>query len=164
MAGDRKTYRGKGGGKMIKDDRSFHLRLQEFCDCFMETDYQKELEAASRGVSGDPSSDEEELSLKFLGLAILYGATQEIKNFSIKKGKDNKVLFALEGKGTYQLPPPTAKVADRIFSIARSILHLEEDQGTMPFSMGLRHDRLELKLKLDRKGAEESLTVIFPQS
>jgi hypothetical protein len=34
----------------------------------------------------------------------------------------------------------------------------------MPFSMGLRQDRLELKLKLDRKGAEESLTVIFPQS
>jgi hypothetical protein len=164
LAGIGKTPHGKEGGKIMKDDRGFHLRLQEFCDCFMETDYQKELEAASRGVSGDPSSDEEELSLKFLGLAILYGATQEIKNFSIKKGKGGKVLFDLEGKGTYQLPPPTAKVADRIFFIARSILHLEEDQGTLPFSMGLRHDRLELKLKLDRKGAEESLTVIFPQS
>ncbi|MBP1715648.1 MAG: hypothetical protein H6Q42_3851, partial [Deltaproteobacteria bacterium] len=22
---------------MMKDDRNFHLRLQEFCDCFMET-------------------------------------------------------------------------------------------------------------------------------
>ena len=109
MAGDRKTSREKGDGKMMKDDRSFHLRLQEFCDCFMETDYQKELEAASRGVSGDPSSDEEELALKFFGLAILYGATQEIKNFSIKKGKDGKVLFSMEGKGTYQLPPPRAQ-------------------------------------------------------
>jgi hypothetical protein len=66
---------------MMKDDRNFHLRPQEFCDCFLETDYQKELEAASRGVSGDPSSDEEELALKFLGLAILYGTTQEIQKF-----------------------------------------------------------------------------------
>ncbi len=148
----------------MKDDRSFHLRLQEFCDCFLETDYQKELEAASRGVSGDPSSSEEELALKFLGLAILHGATQEIKNFSLKKGKDGKVLFALEGKGTYQLPPPRPQVADRIFSIARSIMHLQEDEGTLPLSLGLRNDRLELKLKVERKGAEESLTVIFPQS
>ncbi|MBP1716362.1 MAG: hypothetical protein H6Q42_4565 [Deltaproteobacteria bacterium] len=149
---------------MMKDDRNFHLRLQEFCDCFLETDYQKELEAASRGVSGDPGSDEEELALKFLGLAILHGATQEIKKFAIKKGKDGKVLFALEGKGTYQLPPPRAEIADRIFAIARSIMHLEEDQGAMPFSLGLRHDRLELRLKLERNAAEESLTVAFPQS
>jgi hypothetical protein len=163
LAGIGKTHHGKEGGKIMKDDRGFHLRLQEFCDCFMETDYQKELEAASRGMSGDPSSNEEELALKFLGLAILYGATQEIKNFSIKKGKDGKVLFALQGKGAYQLPPPPPPVADRIFSIARSIMHLQEDEGTLPFSLGLRNDHLELKLKMERKGAEESLTVVFPQ-
>jgi len=34
----------------------------------------------------------------------------------------------------------------------------------MPFSLGLRHDRLELRLKLERNAAEESLTVAFPQS
>ena len=149
---------------MIKDDRNFHLRLQEFCDCFLETDYQKELEAVSRGVPGDPSSDEEELALKFLGLAILYGATQEIKKFSLQKRKEGRVLFSVEGKGSYQLPPPAPEIADRIFSITRSIMHLEEDQGTMPFSLGLRHDRLELRLKLERNRAEESLTVAFPQS
>lgn len=149
---------------MMKDDRSFHLRLQEFCDCFLETDYQKELEAASRGVSGDPGSDEEELALKFLGLAILHGATEEIKNFSISKGKDGKVLFSLKGKGTYQLPPPPGRTADRIFSIVRSIMHLEKERGVMPFSLGLRNDRLELKLKLDRKEQSDSLTVTFPKS
>jgi hypothetical protein len=148
----------------MKDDRSFHLRLQEFCDCFMDTDYQRELEDASRGVSGDPNADEEELSLKFFGLAILYGATQEIKNFSLKKGRDGKVLFSVEGKGSYQLPPPRPQIADRIFSIARSIMHLEKDQGALPFSLGLRNDRLDLNLKMEKKGAEESLTVIFPQS
>jgi hypothetical protein len=148
----------------MKDDRSFHLRLQEFCDCFMETDYQRELEAASKGLSGDPNADEEELALKFLGVAILYGATQEIKKFSLKKGKDGKVLFSAEGKGAYQLPAPRPQVADRIFSIARSIMHLEEDQGTLPFSLGLRNDRLELKLKMERKGGEEAFTVVFPQA
>jgi hypothetical protein len=149
---------------MIKDDRSYHLRLQEFCDCYMETDYKKELEAASRGVSGIPGGDQDELALKFLGAAILHGATEEAKNFSIKKGQDGKILFSVEGKGTYQLPPPQTQIADRIFSIVRSITHIEKDQGKMPLSLGLRNDRMELTLHLDRRGAEESLTVAFPQS
>jgi len=29
---------------MIKNDRNYHQRLQEFCDCYMETDPEKELE------------------------------------------------------------------------------------------------------------------------
>ena len=148
---------------MIKDDRSYHLRLQEFCDCYMETDFKKELEAASRGVSGVPGGDEDELALKFLGTAILYGATEEAKSFSLKKGPAGKVFFSVEGKGTYQLPPPQAMMADRIFSIVRSITHIEEDRGKMPLSLGLRNDRMELTLHVDRKGAEESLTVAFPQ-
>jgi hypothetical protein len=148
---------------MIKDDRSYHLRLQEFCDCYMETDYKKELEAASRGVSGIPGGDPEELALKFLGTAILYGATEEAKSFSVKKGTGGKVTFSVVGKGTYQLPPPSAKVAELIFSIARSITHMDEDRGKMPLSLGLRNDRMELNLHHDRKGAEESLTVVFPQ-
>jgi hypothetical protein len=68
---------------MIKDDRSYHLRLQEFCDCFMETDFRKELEKASKGVSGDPGGDPEELALKFLGLTLLDGANEEAKKISL---------------------------------------------------------------------------------
>jgi len=34
---------------MIKDDRNYHQRLQEFCDCYMETDPKKELEKAAKG-------------------------------------------------------------------------------------------------------------------
>lgn len=148
---------------MIKDERNYHLRLQEFCDCYMETDYKKELEAASRGVSGIPGGDPDELALKFLGAAILYGATEEAKNFSIKKAREGKILFSIEGKGKYQLPPPQTQIADRIFSIVRSITHIEKDHGKMPLSLGLRNDRIELTLYLDRVGAEESLTVAFPQ-
>ena len=55
---------------MIKDDRNYHQRLQEFCDCYLESDPKKELERASKGVSGDPSGDLDELALKFLGLVI----------------------------------------------------------------------------------------------
>jgi len=148
---------------MIKDERNYHLRLQEFCDCFMETDYKKELEAASKGVSGDPGGDPDELALKFLGLTFLYGANEEARKISLQRSKEDKVLFTVEARGKYQLSPPSAEVADRVFSIARSITHIDKDKGTSPLSLGLRNDRMEINLKFDRKGGGESLSLVFPK-
>ena len=109
---------------MIKDDRNYHQRLQEFCDCFMETDYRKELDAASKGVSGDPSGDLDELALKFFSLTLLYGANEEANRISLHRSQEGKVLFSVEARGNYQLPSPGVRVADRVFSIARSITHV----------------------------------------
>ena len=149
---------------MVKDERNYHQRLQEFCDCFMETDFKKELETASKGVSGDPSGDPDELALKFFGLTLLYGANEEAKKISLQRSKEGKVLLSVEARGNYQLPPPSVPLADRIFSIARSITHIEKDRGKSPLSLGLRNDRMEINLDIDRKGGGESLAIIFPKS
>ena len=147
---------------MIKDDRNYHQRLQEFCDCYMETDPKKELEKAAKGVSGDPGGDPDELALKFLGLGIFYGAAEKAKKISIERSKEGKVLFSVESRGKYQLPSPSAQLADRIISIARTITHIDEDHGKIPVSLGLRNDRIELTFQFDRKKDEESLSILFP--
>lgn len=147
----------------MKDERNYHQRLQEFCDCYLETDPKTELEKASKGVSGDPGGDLDELALKFLGLGIFYGASEKAKKISIQRSKDGKVLFTVDARGKYQLPPPGPKVAERIISIARSITHIDGDQGKEPVSMGLRNDRIDIIFQFNRKGAEESLSILFPK-
>src|SRR4030043_922029 len=119
---------------MIKDDRNYHQRLQEFCDCYMETDPKKELEKASKGVSGDPSGDLDELALKFLGLGIFYGATEKANKISFERSQEGKVLFSVESRGKYQLPPPRVQVAERIISVSHPVPHVTETQGTQPKS------------------------------
>ena len=122
---------------MIKDERNYHQRLQEFCDCFMETDF-KELKAASKGVSGDPSGDPDELGLKFLGIALLYGANEEAKRISIQRSKAGKVLFSVDARGNYQLPPPSVQVADRIFARkAPAHYRYRERSGKDPAFLGI---------------------------
>ncbi len=148
---------------MIKDDRNYHQRLQEFCDCYMETDPKKELEQASQGISGDPSGNLDELALKFLGLGIFYGASEKAKKISIERSKDGKVRFGVEARSKDKLPPPDPKVADRIISIARSITHIDEDQGKLPVSLGLRNDQIELTFQFDRKAGGESFSILFPE-
>lgn len=148
---------------MIKDDRNYHQRLQEFCDCFMETDYRKELEAASKGISGDPGGDLDELALKFLGLAVLYGANEEAKKISLQRTSEGKILFSIEARGSYQLPPPSARLAGRVFDIGRSIIHLDEDRGKSLLALGLRNDRMEIRLEFDRQAGGENLSLVFPK-
>lgn len=148
---------------MIKDERNYHQRLQEFCDCYMETDPKKELEKAARGISGDPGGDLDELVLKFLGVGIFYGVSEKAKEVSIERSKEGEVLFTVESKGKYQLPPPSAQVADRIISIARAITHIDQDQGKVPVSLGLRSDRIELTFQFDRKTGGESFSILFPE-
>ena len=148
---------------MIKDERNYHQWLQEFCDCFMETDFKKELETASKGVSGDPSGDPDELALKFLGLTLLYGANEEAQKIFLQRTKEGKVLLSVEARGNYQLLPPSVPMADRIFSIARAITHIDKDRGKIPFSLGLRNDRMQISLEVDRKREGESLTILFPK-
>ncbi len=147
---------------MIKNDRNYHQRLQEFCDCYMETDPKKELERAAKGISGDPGGDLDEVALKFLGLGIFYGASEKAKKVSIQRSKDDKVLFTVEAREEYHLPPPSAQVADRIISIARAITHIDGDQGREPVSFGLRNDRMELTFQFDRKDGAESFSIFFP--
>jgi len=148
---------------MIKDDRNYHQRLQEFCDCYLETDPKKELEKAAQGISGDPGGDLDELALKFLGLGIFYGTTEKAKKISIERSKEGKVLFSVESRGKYQLPAPSSQVADRIISIARSITHMDEAKGKQPVSFGLRNDRIDLTFQFDRKKAAETLSILFPK-
>ncbi len=148
---------------MIKDDRNYHQRLQEFCDCYLETDPKKELEKAAKGVSGDPSGDLDELALKFLGLGIFYGVAEKAKRISLQRSSDGEILFSIESRGKYQLPAPSLRVADRIISIARSITHIDEDQGKEHVSLGLRNDRLDITFQFDWKGGKESFSVLFPE-
>jgi hypothetical protein len=148
---------------MIKDERNFHQRLQEFCDCYMETDPKKELEKAAQGVSGDPGGDIDELALKFLGLGIFYGAAERAKSIAIQRSKDGKVSFSVESRGKYQLPSPSPKIADRIISISRAITHIDTDQGKEPVSLGLRNDRMDITFQFDRKAEGETFSVLFPE-
>lgn len=144
-------------------ERNYHLRLQEYFDCFLETDPRGKLEEASKGVSGTPSGDPDELALKFLGLGIFYGASEKAKKISIQRFKEGNVLFTVDARGRYQLPPPDTQLANRVISIARSITHIDDDQGQEPVSLGLRNDRIDITFQFDRRDGGETFTILFPE-
>jgi hypothetical protein len=148
---------------MVLDKRNLHLRLQEYCDCYMETDFKKELETISRsGVSADVTEDPEEVAVKFVGLAILYGLEENAKRISVVKGNGGEVQVNVEAAGKYKLPQPSSALADRIIEVMHSITHVDSDTGRSPLALGLRNDNLELGVEFNAESGKKWVSISFP--
>jgi len=145
---------------MQLSDPNLHLKLQEMCDCYLETDFAKQLNAMTKSASRDLDED----AVKYLALAIMYGINERAGTLKFKKKKDNSLKAVLEtGDGKISLPQPSPQLFDRIAETVRSILHFEAGGGQLPLVLGLRNSQLELTVKLKEKEDETSLKLSFPE-
>ena len=143
---------------MEKMTLNYHLKLQEMCDCYMETDFL----AKMQGMTGVESKDVEEDAVKYLSLAIMFAITQKAEKLSFKK-KGEELKATTKNGSKEKLPVPSVAVLDKVFEIMRVILHIEEDKGEMDFSLGLRSGEVNVKVKVEREGDKQSLKIKFPK-
>ena len=140
-------------------DPNLHQKLIEMCDCYLETDFKAQIQEAA---TTPPTDDLDEDSLKYLALTIMYAVTEKARKLNYKK-KKGQVTVVVKGDGeksSVKAPPP--EIFDRIVEIIRTILHLEEDNASMPLSLGLRNGQFDLQVKVERKDDKESLKFKFP--
>jgi hypothetical protein len=137
---------------------NYHLKLQEMCDCYMETDYL----AAMQGMVGAETKDVDEDAVKYLALAMLYAITRKAEKLSIKK-KDGESSVRIKAEQKEDLPQASAAVLDKVFQVIREILHIEEAKGEMELSLGLRTGEVNVQVKVKGEGDKQSLKVKFPK-
>ncbi|MHB1013845.1 MAG: hypothetical protein ACYC2W_01010 [Desulfurivibrionaceae bacterium] len=140
-------------------DPNLHLKLMEMCDCYLGTDYA----ATIQKVADAPSADTQEDALRYLALALLFTLTEEGRQLSLKRKNDKITVTIRHDAEKIALRPPPRPVFNRIIAIMRAILHLEEDKGGMPLTLGLKNDRIEVQVKLERTADKETLKVKFPE-
>jgi hypothetical protein len=134
-----------------------HLKLQEMCDCYLETDFIAELQHMS---SAPISDDLEEDAIKYLALAIMHSITEQATKLSLGK-KGDTISVVVKDKEKETLPPPAAAVFDKIIEVVRAILHIEEDKGNLPLSLGLRNGEVNLTVKVKRDDSKNKATFYF---
>jgi hypothetical protein len=139
-------------------DPNLHLKLIEMCDCYLETDFKSQIQRLATS-SGE---DVDEESVKYLALAIMYALTEKARKlvFKSKKGQLT-VLLKVDGE-KISMKAPSLEIFNRIVSIIRTILHLEEDKASMPLSLGLRNGQIDIQVKVERDDNKESLKLKFP--
>jgi hypothetical protein len=143
---------------MEKLSRNYHLKLQEMCGCYLETNFQEQLSA----MASHKSDDVEEDAFKYLSLAILAALTEKAKKLSFKKSKDSTKITIKAKERKIELPVPSQDLIDKIIAITRAITHLEEDKGECPLVLGLQNDQVELNVKVKKDKGRESIKFEFP--
>lgn len=140
-------------------DPHLHQKLQEMCDCYLETDFAGQM----RTMSGARPADLQEEAVKYLSLALMYGVTEKARKLTIKskKGEIETRLKIADAK--IKLPQPTENLFDAVIELVRGILHFERESGTSPLSLGLRNSLLDLLVKLKVNEKETSLKIQFPE-
>lgn len=138
-------------------DRNYHLKLQEMCDCYLETDFKKQLhDMAARDLA-----DVDDSAVKYLALAIMNCITERASQLTVKR-KGKKMTVKMKGEAETTLPAPTDDLFDKMVEMLRAILHIEADTGQMPLALGLRSGNVELQVILKRKPGKESIKIEFP--
>lgn len=148
----------------MNDARNLHLRLQEYSDCFAETDPSLELEEISgKGLEGDKTRDMTETALKYLSLTILSGIENEARNIFFTRNGDLNGAAYLAGDRETRLPMPPTGMVKEIMGILRCITGLEPDNGSSRLIWGIRNDQLEIAVGATRSGDTETLSLTLPQ-
>ena len=142
---------------MEKLSLNYHLKLQEMCDCYLETDFVPEMQHMA---TNPPSDDLEEDAIKYLALAIMHAITEQVAKLSLKK-KGATITVTVKDTEKEKLPAPAAAVFAKIIEIVRTILHIEEDEGKLPLSLGLRNGEINLTVKVKRGDDKESVAFSF---
>ena len=138
----------------MRDMGTPHQRMQELCDCFVETDPLKEM--ALLGMY----ADKEEAALKWLALAILHGVDRGAKQISLERTRDGVVKAEAEYRDR-ELPTPGAEIGARVMEAARQISHIEDEKGEMPLAVGIRDSSIEILMEVERKAGKEKITLKF---
>ncbi len=143
---------------MEKMTLNYQLKLQEMCDCYMETDFLPEMQA----MAGAESKDVEEDAIKYLALAIMHTISEKAEKLSLKQ-KGDELSVKIKNDEKQMLPVPSAAVLNKIFEIMRAILHIEEDKGEMALSLGLRSGEVNVTVKMEKEEGKQSMKIKFPK-
>lgn len=143
-------------------ERNFLQRLQEYIDCFMETDPQNEMQKISKeGVAGDVTGDVTEVALKYLSLALISSVEERAGEIIIVR-KNGKGECKLKGDMFTQLLNAPDEIVGRALEILHEITGIEQTGKTGLIACGFRNDQLELKTTFQKKPGEETVVLRLP--
>lgn len=134
-------------------DPNPQLKLQEMCDCYLETDFRLQMAKLCK----QPGADREEEAIRYLALALMHTVTEQARKLSMKKEKlEVKVKVESDGE-KHSLPAPPVALFDVVLATVRAILHLDGEKGESLLSLGLRGGAVEMRVKIRAKDDEVSL-------
>lgn len=138
------------------DKRTLHVKVQEQCDCFAETDPLREMAALKS------EADTEEGAVKWIALAVLHGINSNAKKITVRRSAEGEMSVIAKYRKS-DLPSPGERIGGKIFDVVRDITHIEGQKGKTPVVIGVRDSSVEMQIKLSQDEKEEEVVLQFPK-
>jgi hypothetical protein len=138
----------------MKDMTTLHLKVQDLCNCYAQTDPLKEMSLVKK------DADKEEAALKWIALAVLHGVNMGAKQISISKAADGTVKVIAEYRDA-ELPSPGSDIGEKAIEALRAITHIDGKTGETPLALGIRDSSMEVKVKVKQQDNTETVTLTF---
>lgn len=143
----------------MQDKRSFHLKIQEMCSCYAQTDPLKEMS----NLQISPDKDTEEAAVKWIALALLYGISEQAKKIELSVGKDGSVCVTAKYYKS-ELPSPGGDIGKKVIEVFRNVMHLDKPSGELPLTVGIGESSIEVEIEVEKEDDKETLTIEFPKA
>ena len=149
----------------IERTRSPHAKLQEFIDCFLQTDHKKELESFSEPrlmrSTREKVPDE---ALRYLALLLLYGLNERVKDISIIRKEPDETICRMSGERFYDIPGPSEEVISCLFDEIEEMAGMDETKRVGKLVLGLKNDEIDLNISSTlTDSSEEKIMIQLPQ-
>ncbi len=144
--------------------RSPHVKLQEFMDCYLETEYDKELKNFSQPkVMGSIREEAPDEALRYFALVLLYAMEERVEDISFTRKSAYRWLCSMTGEKTYEVPPAEAEVMSAMFEEIKEMVGIDETKRKGKLILGLKNDQLDLTITSSATpSGEESIVVHLP--
>lgn len=129
----------------MQDTQSSHQQLQQYIDCYLETNPSTVLKQwDDDGWQGDSQVDTDETCLKYIALVLLDAMEHKAKKIVLEMGCP--VLVACREED-YMLPTAPESMLSRGLEIVRDICGMEGGRTKGILCLGIRSDSIELKIE-----------------
>ncbi len=149
----------------IERTRSPHVKLQEFIDCFLDTDHKKELETFSEPkLTGAMREEVPDEALRYLALLLLYSIDEKTKDISIVKKAPDAAVCRMAGDKFYEAPAPKEEVVSALVDEIEEMAGMDETKRNGTLVVGIRDSELDLKISSTvTDSGEEKILIQLPQ-
>ncbi len=149
----------------IERTRSPHVKLQEFIDCFLQTDHKKELENFSEPrLTRSTREKVPDEALRYLALLLLYGLNERVKDISIIRKEPDKAICRMSGERFYEIPGPSEEVISCLFDEIEEMAGMDETKRVGKLVLGLKNDKIDLNISSTlTDSGEEKIMLQLPQ-
>lgn len=149
----------------IDRTRSPHVKLQEFIDCFLQTDHKKELENFSEPrLTRSTREKVPDEALRYLALLLLYGLNERVKDISVIRKEPDEATCRMSGERFYDIPGPSEEVISCLFDEIEEMAGMDETKRVGKLVLGLKNEEIDLNISSTlTDSGEEKIMIQLPQ-